>query len=247
MNEPVKHKKFGNGTVASIYGNFIEVRFGNDLKKFMFPNAFDNNMLETDDPALQAKVEQALKAVGKQYHAKEITKPTVATPPANSKAIVNRIQAFTSSFIGARSGFIDFKNDDELFEVVGYLAKPGRLAGIWAEIPNDGREADFKRMFPGQTYMPISQTTTSGGLAAKFAPQFRINLANKNNCPAILAPAIGKGLGAAVVGRINKSKFVVQLVHFFGFQFGNQQNLTQIRNAVSNFGYMDAFNRGFNR
>ena len=247
MNEPVKHKKLGNGTVVSIYGNYIEVRFGNDIKKFMFPNAFDNNMLETDDPALQAKVEQALKAVGKQYHAKRIVKPTASIFPANSKVVVNRIQAFSSSFIGTRSGFIDFKNDDELFEVVGYLAKPGRLAGIWAEIPNDGREADFKKMFPGQTYMPITNKTTSGGLAAKFAPQFRINLSDMSNCPAILRPAIGKGLGATVVGRINKSKFVVQLVHFFGFQFGNKQNVTQIRNIVSKFGYMDAFNRGFNR
>lgn len=247
MNEPVKHKKFGNGTVVSIYGNYIEVRFGNELKKFMFPNAFDNNMLETDDTALQAKVEQALKAVGKQYHAKRNVKPTVFTSSANSKDVVNKIQAFSSSFIGARSGFIDFKNDDELFEVVGYLAKPGRLASIWAEIPNDGREADFKRMFPGQTYMPITNTTTSGGLASKFAPQFRINLSDKSNCPDILHPAIGKGLGAAVVGRINKSKFVVQLVHFFGFQFGNKQDVTRIKNIVSNLGYMDAFNRGFNR
>ena len=82
MNEPVKHKNFGNGTVVSIYGNYIEVRFGNELKKFMFPNAFDNNMLETDDTALQAKVEQALKAVGKQYHAKRNVKPTVFTSSA---------------------------------------------------------------------------------------------------------------------------------------------------------------------
>ena len=246
MNEIVRHKKFGNGSVVSIFGNYIEVRFGDDIKKFMFPNAFDNNMLETDDPALQSKIEEALKAVGKQYHAPNASNPARQVPTANSKTVVNKIQAFSSSFIGARSGFINFANDDELFEVIGYLAKPGRLAGIWAAIPNDGREADFRRMFPGQTYMPITNTTTSGGHAAKFAPQFRINLSDMSNCPPVLRPAIGKGLGAAVVGRINKSKFVVQLVHFFGFQFGNQQDVTKIRNAVSKYGYMNSFNRGFN-
>ena len=46
----VKHKTFGEGKYVSIYGHYIEIQFSNGLKKFMFPNAFDNNMLETDDP-----------------------------------------------------------------------------------------------------------------------------------------------------------------------------------------------------
>lgn len=244
----VKHKKFGEGKYVNIYGQYIEVQFNEGLKKFMFPNAFDNNVLETDDPWLTNKIRQALQAVGKQYHAQQKGTPVpVATPPSNSKTVVRKIQAFSSSFIGARSGFIDFNSDDELFEVVGYLAKPGRLAGIWAEIPNDDRETDFKRLFPGQTYMPITLTTTTGGQPSKYSPQFRINLGDMTNCPAILKPAIGKGLGASVVGRINKSKFVVQLVHFFGFQFGNTQNISAIRNKVAEYGYTNAFNRGYNR
>lgn len=244
----VKHKKFGEGRYVSLYGRYIEVQFSVGLKKFMFPNAFDNNVLETDDPWLINKIRQALLAVGKQYHASQsgLTAPT-RTPPANSKVVVQKIQAFSSSFIGSRSGFIDFNSDEELFEVVGYLAKPGRLAGIWAEIPNDSREADFKRLFPGQQYMPITMTTTSGGLPSKYSPQFRINLSDMTNCPAILKPAIGKGFGTSIVGRINKSKFVVQLVHFFGFKFGDTQNVTAIKNKVAEYGYTKAFNRGYNR
>ena len=244
----VKHKTFGEGKYVSIYGHYIEIQFSNGLKKFMFPNAFDNNMLETDDPWLIDKIRQALQAVGKQYHAPRtgLKMPTKSSP-SNSKEVVRKIQAFSSSFIGERSGYIDFNSDDELFEVVGYLAKPGRLAGIWAEIPNDDREADFKRLFPRQPYLPITMTTTSGGLPSKFSPQFRINLRNITNCPAILRPAIGKGLGTAIVGRINKSKFVVQLVHFFGFQFGDTQNVTAIKNKVAEYGYTKAFNRGYNR
>ena len=67
------------------------------------------------------------------------------------------------------------------------------------------------------------------------------------NCPSILKPAIGKGLGKAIVGRINRSKFVVQLVHYFGFQFGDTQNVSAIKNIVAGYGYTKAFNRGYNR
>ena len=244
----VKHKKFGEGKYFNIYGQYIEVQFSEGIKKFMFPDAFDNNMLETDSPWLINKIRQAHQAVGKQYNTIKVDLTTPATPTfANSKDIVRKIQAFSSSIIGARSGFIDFSSDDELFEVVGYLAKPGRIVGIWAEIPSDYREDDFKRLFPGQHYLPITMTTTSGGLPSKFSPQFRINLGDLTNCPAILKPAIGKGLGTSIVGRINKSKFVVQLVHFFGFQFGDSQNITAIKNKVAEYGYSKAFNRGYNR
>ena len=242
----VKHKTFGEGKYVNIYGHYIEIQFVDGLKKFMFPNAFDNNMLETDDPWLINKIRQALNAVGKQHHVPQ-TVVSASSPRPNSKEVVRKIQAFSSSFIGDRSGFIDFNSDDELFEVVGYLAKPGRLAGIWAEIPSDDREADFKRLFPRQPYMPITMTTTPSGRPSKFSPQFRINLANMTNCPDILIPAIGKGLGSSIVGRINKSKFVVQLVHFFGFQFGDIQNISAIKNKVAEYGYTRAFNRGYNR
>ena len=244
----VKHKKFGEGKYINIYGQYIEVQFSDGLKKFMFPNAFESDILGTDDPWLTNKIRQALKIVGNQHNAtkSDFTMPT-KLPSSNSKDVVRKIQAFSSSFIGDRSGYIDFNSDDELFEVVGYLAKPGRLAGIWAEIPSDDREADFKRLFPGQPYMPITMTTTPSGRPSKFSPQFRINLANMTNCPAILLPAIGKGLGSSIVGRINKSKFVVQLVHFFGFQFGDMQNVSAIRNKVDEYGYTKSFNRGYNR
>jgi hypothetical protein len=242
----VKHKTFGEGKYVNIYGHYIEIQFSNELKKFMFPNAFDNNMLETDDPWLINKIRQALNAVGKQYHAPQ-TVLSAPSPRPNSKDVVRKIQAFSSSFIGDRSGFIGFNSDEELFEVVGYLAKPGRLVGIWAEIPNDDREEDFKRLFPGQPYMPITKNTTPSGQPNKYSPQFRINLGDMTNCPAILKPAIGKGLGKAIVGRINKSKFVVQLVHYFGFQFGDTQNVSAIKNIVAGYGYTKAFNRGYNR
>lgn len=244
----VRHVKFGEGKYVNIYGHYIEIQFSEGLKKFVFPNAFDNNILETDDSWLLNRIRQALPAVVKQNHVPQtrLNVPTKKTI-AKSKDVVRKVQAFSSSFIGERSGYIDFNSDDELFEVVGYLAKPGRLAGIWAEIPSDDREADFKYLFPGQPYMPITMTTTPSGRPSKFSPQFRINLANLTNCPAILKSAIGKGLGSSIVGRINKSKFVVQLVHFFGFQFGDMQNVSAIRNKVTEYGYAEAFDRGYNR
>mgnify|MGYP006935962054 CR=1 FL=1 len=244
----VKHRKYGEGKCVNIDGQYIEVQFSTGIKKFLFPYAFDNNALETDSPWLANKIHQAHQADCEQHLAPQsgLTIRT-KTPSPNSKDIVKKIQAFSSSFIGARSGFIDFNSDDELFEVVGYLAKPGRLASIWAEIPSDYREVDFKRLFPGHPYLPITMTTTPSGQPSKFSPQLRINLANITNCPAILKPAIGMGLGNSIVGRINKSKFVVQLVHFFGFQFGDMQDVSAIRNKVAEYGYTKAFDRGFNR
>lgn len=244
----VKHKKFGLGKYVNLYGSYIEVQFSTGIKKFLFPYAFDKSMLETDSPWLLNKIHQALQAEGKPKKDAKADLIVPATPTTTkSKAIFRKIQSFSSSLIGARSGFIDFSSDDELFEVVGYLAKPGRIVGIWAEIPNDDREADFKRLFPGQHYLPITMTTTSGGLPSKFSPQLRINLGDITNCPAILRPAIGKGLGSSIVGRINKSKFVVQLVHFFGFKFGDTQDVSAIRNKVAEYGYTKAFKRGYNR
>lgn len=244
----VRHQKFGEGKYVNLYGQYIEIQFSTGIKKFLFPYAFENKMLETDSSWLINKIHQAVQAECKQKQATKASLIMPATPPpTNSNAVVRKIQAFSSSFIGARSGFIDFSSDDELFEVVGYLAKPGRIAGIWAEIPNDDRETDFKRLFPGQHYLPITMNTTSGGLPSKFSPQLRINLGDMTNCPAILKPAIGKGLGSTIVGRINKSKFVVQLVHFFGFKFGDKQDVSVIRNKVAEYGFTKAFKRGFNR
>ncbi len=110
----IKHKKFGEGKCVNIYGHYVEVQFRDGLKKFMFPKAFDDNMLETDDPWLINKIRQAHKAVENQNHTPQTGK-TVPTKrvSANGKDVVRKIQAFNSSFIGDRSGFIDFNSDDE--------------------------------------------------------------------------------------------------------------------------------------
>ena len=82
----VKHKTFGEGKYVNIYGHYIEIQFSNGLKKFMFPNAFDNNMLETDDPWLINKIRQALNAVGKQYHSPQ-TVLSAPSPRPNSRDV----------------------------------------------------------------------------------------------------------------------------------------------------------------
>ena len=57
----VKHKKYGEGKYVDIYGQYIEIQFSVGVKKFYFPKAFENNMLETDDPWLKTRFVKLLK------------------------------------------------------------------------------------------------------------------------------------------------------------------------------------------
>lgn len=120
-----------------------------------------------------------------------------------------------------------------MFEIVGvgYMARPGRVNSIEAEVPKDGRDDDFDRMFPGQTYRPIELGDTLSGLPNKLSPQFRINLGNLSNCPYALKNNMGKGNGSCV-GLINKSRFVIVIVRNYGFRFGDWQDRIAIRNIA---------------
>lgn len=233
----VTHKMYGQGKVIDVYGDFIEVDFSGQKKKFNFPHVFDQRILSTKDSALLGKISKALEATERQVHLKV----------SSSSKVLREISELSASFIGSASQSLQFKDDNELFEVVGYLAKPGRINSIWAEIPNDHREVEFNMYFPGQPYLPITQGETFSGKPKKFGSQFRINMANISNCPNVLKSALGKGLSKSIVARINKSKFVVQLVQYFGFQFGDEQDVLRIKRIAIDYGYLDAFNKGYNR
>ena len=97
------------------------------------------------------------------------------------------------TILSNRAEDIIFSNDHNFFEAIGYLASPGRVNFFEAEVPNDGREADFKIQFPGQNYRPIAQGTTSGGNPMKYNVQYRIYLKSITNCPRTLRSNFGTG------------------------------------------------------
>lgn len=243
----VCHKTFGNGIVKKIVGDRIIVTFGNVDKTFQFPQVFDKYLM-TDDPSLLKKIDEANK---NNEHKEEIIKtnnslskkPVRSTQKKYCRPIGND---FINPLVGDRAQTIPINSEEEMFEIIGYMATPGRVSSIEAEVPKDGRDKTFERLFPGQKYRPIELGNTPSGMPNKLSLQFRINFGNLRNCPRILMQNMGKG-NSACVGRINKSKFVIQIVQYYGFEFGDYQDIEKIRNIAIKHGYLDAFERGYSK
>lgn len=102
------------------------------------------------------------------------------------------------SILGNKAQSIIFSNQKEFFEAIGFLAKPGRVAFLEAEVPQDGKHLVFQKQFPGQIYSPITQGNTSGGNPMKYGVQYRIYLNSIEGCPITLKNNLGQGRGNCV-------------------------------------------------
>ncbi len=248
----VQHKAYGEGIVKKISDTVIEVDFGGQLKKFLFPDAF-SLYLTTNDTALQAIVSNA------KEKAEAVSRKTVPPiSPAPQKKYVSLAQDFPrklntsyesedySPLVGNRAQTISARSEAEMFELIGYMSTPGRVISVEAEVPKDGRDYTFEKLFPGQTYRPIALGDTPSGMPNKLSPQFRINFGSLRNCPEILQKNMGKGNGSCV-GRINKSKFVLNIVQNYGFRFGDWQDISEIRKIAEKRGFLEEFENGYKR
>ena len=228
MTMKVLHKTYGVGYVNSISDSIIEVKIGSHLKRMQFPKTFDG-FLKTDDIELLRIISEA-KKIDSQEDIKEpiITHVTpivtINTPRKYSTPIEMNI---CNPLLGEKAQTIPVSSEEEMFELAGYIATLGRVGSIEAEVPKDGRDDVFKRLFPGQTDRPIELKNTPGGLPNKLSLQFRINFCNLRNCPNLHIINMGKGNGSCI-GRINKSKFVIYIVQNYRFRFGNTQNVSAI-------------------
>ena len=249
MSAIVRHSTFGIGNVRSIEDWYIEISFGGNIKKFQFPKAFEK-FLETDDEELLQRIKAAKEGSKKDLHSDAVISSSIA---ASSRTTTNRKNHFSgipfernvnNRLLGPRSQTIVVYSEGEMFELVGYIAAPGRVRSFEAEVPKDGRDDTFERLFPGQTYRPIEMGDTPSGMPNKLSSQFRINFSNLNNCPAPLMKNMGKG-NSSCVGRINKSRFVLDLVQNYGFQFGDQQDVSRIRSIAKERGHLEDFNKGY--
>ena len=246
MSAIVRHNTFGVGTVRSIDDWYIEISFGGNIKKFQFPKAFEK-FLTTDDQVLLQRIEDAKKGVNSEA-AKTSSTAALSQTTTKRKAHLSGMpfeRTVNSKLLGPRSQTITVYSESEMFELVGYIAAPGRVSSFEAEVPKDGRDDTFERLFPGQRYRPIEIGDTPSGMPNKLSSQFRINFSNLRNCPVVLKKNMGKG-NASCVGRVNKSKFVLDLVQNYGFQFGDRQDINRIRAIAKERGYLEAFIRGYN-
>ena len=244
----VKHVRYGEGLVVEIGEDYATVRFGSIEKKFAI-KGFDK-FFEIRDIALQRIVNQKSK---EEPQITQTNKPSGATIQLAVSSYINQKKTQSSSFrfsnsanvlLGPRAQTIPIASEEQMFEIVGYMARPGRVSSIEAEVPKDGRNNIFERLFPGQTYRPITMGNTPSGMPNKLSSQFRINFASLRNCPQILKENMGAG-NLSCVGRINKSEFVLTIVENYGFRFGDRQNTNEIRQIAAERGYLEAFERGY--
>ena len=238
----VTHKTLGAGIFIGFKGEYVIVEFGKEKKQFALKTFL--NFFTVYDDELKRKIEKVQTSV-------EVPAPRVV--PSTPQPQVPNLTRYVSQthiskaplpLLGPRSQTILFASDAELFEAIGYMARPGRVSSIEAEVPKDGRDDTFEALFPGQKYRPIELGDTPSGLPNKLSPQFRINFASVRNCPKTLKANMGAGNGGCVA-RINKSSFVMDMVQIYGFRFGDSQNVSAIRKIAEARGRLSDFERGY--
>lgn len=232
----VTHEKWGEGQIVSLTETHIIVSFAEKEIKFQFPSAI-GKYLQVDDELLKKfATECALK------EEKEKEKTVV-----NEKKVAGYSYSgegnYSTPLLGRRAQDIVFSRKEDFYEVLGYLAKPGRIVFYQAELPSDKTDA-FEKLFPGQDYSTIAESYGKDGLITKQGCQFRINLSNVDNCPSLLKPHISEKEGH-YAGRINRSKFALRLVQNNGFRFGRSQDVNEIRSKVPDK-YINNFEKGIN-
>lgn len=246
IGRKVQHVSFGNGIITEFSAKKIRVKFESDEKTFVFPDAFER-FISTDDNILLEAIEiskaSSMKAVSDSIH---LTNDQVTINEKKEQHMQVNRHGVSNSLLGPRSQSIDISSEYEMFEIVGYMANPSRVSSIEAEVPKDGRNELFEKMFPGQKYRPIELGYTPSGMPNKVSPQFRINFKSLTNCPEKLKAHMGKGNGSCV-GRINKSKFVIEIVQNYGFRFGEIQDIEFIKKNAEKKGYLDAYIKGFKK
>ncbi len=238
----VTHNILGTGIITDFKGEYVIVEFGQDKKQFALKTFL--NFFTVYDDELKKKIEKAQTPTETPIQRVAPPTPQVKVPTISCPVRQQHFSKAPLPLLGPRSQTIYFKSDAELFEAIGYMARPGRVSSIEAEVPRDGSVDMFEAHFPRQKYRPIELGDTPSGMPNKFGSQFRINFASVYNCPQTLKENMGAGNGGCV-GRINKSRFVMDMVTNYGFKFGDYQDESVIRKIADSKGHLSDFERGY--
>lgn len=238
----VTHNILGTGIITDFKREYVIVEFGQDKKQFALKTFLNFFTVYNDE--LKKKIEKAQTPTETSIQRVAPPTPQVKVPTISCPVRQQHFSKAPFPLLGPRSQTIYFKSDAELFEAIGYMARPGRVSSIEAEVPRDGSVDMFEAHFPGQKYRPIELGDTPSGMPNKFGSQFRINFASVYNCPQTLKENMGAGNGGCV-GRINKSRFVMDMVTNYGFKFGDYQDESAIRKIAESKGHLSDFERGY--
>ena len=141
---------------------------------------------------------------------------------------------------------------EELYQVIGYLSNPSRIAHIEVEI-KENRLPGYIRQYESASELPFPENNSGmihvvpeGG--NKWGREMRIyfNETDTETTPVGLR-AISTGVGRRGYEqynkRVNNAKLIDELVHL-GFVLGSPQDTQRIRARVNNE-FLGDFDRGF--
>lgn len=137
-------------------------------------------------------------------------------------------------------GRIIWPTEEDKFEAIGYLAKPGVIDTLEATVPAD-KLPKFKSEYKGKYSIEFPYVTKAG---SKFGYQFRIYLSDTEGCPEFLATQLDE----KYKNRINDTHFIAELVKEYGFEFTKKpQNIELIRSIVRTKGgtQIRSFEKGY--
>ena len=244
----VTHKVFGNG-IATLDGNYVHIIFDNDVKKtFAYPKAFEE-FLTTTDTSFQNKINSDLDKLKSTMEELVDKRDTLLSKISLKKDAANKTtikpkkveEKITTNKVHRN---FNYKDKHVLFELIGYLCTPNRIASIGACVPDDDRSVEFEMNYPDQPYTKIELKYDEKGHPNKNSCSFSIYFRNIDNCPDSIINSLASAFGYAA--RLNRTTLIYNLVNNYGFRFGKYQDINNIRTLAAREGYEADFNRGYN-
>lgn len=215
----VNHAVYGKGFVTKIdtKNKAIVADFGDYDIRSLSVMLFDSGKVTTTDEVISKAVNKFRRSIAKKN--------------PNIRKIHGVTYGMDSFFEGTVAQDIDSCSDEDFYEAIGYIAK--NVSAIEVQIAEFKVEA-FEEMF-GKGINPYIHK--SGDIGSRF----RICFERTENIPKILEDCLSED------GRITKSLFIEKLIKFFGFKFGTEQNVEEIRKIAVSNGFETEFTRGYNR
>ena len=123
INMKVSHKIFGDGIIIAKENSYITVKFCNNEKKFIYPNAFDG-YLTTEDTDLNNKIKEEIEAIKRLEEEKkqEIAmkeKENLKTVFPQSEKIERKIKVYPREIIAFKCNYCDGGKSDKEIGVNG--------------------------------------------------------------------------------------------------------------------------------
>lgn len=101
IDKDVKHKKFGNGKVTDIEGNYIYISFEKMIKKFSFPEVFKEH-LKLEDKVLAKKIQKLVKTKEKEVQSIESSKKKKWVTKPKSERVLYLVETYEDVVKNAR-------------------------------------------------------------------------------------------------------------------------------------------------